>query len=194
MTICCLQSATTSDWAQRKLARGGRWLSGRLRGIAKVYLPYRLYAVQIHDGSHKESRGFAVDAAAGTLDAYQFPTVPDSGSWLEIETRNCHPVNLKEHETRELAVAKARRFLFSRGFFRVACPRITAELVRPDFYIPYWIGFYGNESNVSIKVLNAVRQTVEGNKIRRVITTWLMQDLPSVPALTAIAERNPGAV
>ena len=48
----------------------------------------------------------------------------------------------------------------------------------PEFYIPYWAGFYGDEDNLSLIVLNAVRQTVEGNKVRRLVKTWLLERGP----------------
>lgn len=190
MTISSLQSATSSDWAQRNLSHLSSWWSGRLRGIAAIYLPYRLYHVVVHDHGSAKARYFAVDAVAGTLDPYEFPAAPEPGCWTEVETRNCHPVTLEESETKELAIEKVRRLLFSRGFFRVAHPQITAELIHPAFYIPYWVGFYGDERNVSIKVLNAIRQTLEGNKVRHVVKAWLMEDLLSARAPTAVLGRN----
>lgn len=190
MTIISLQSATGTDWAQRNLSRLSSWWGGGLRGIAAIYLPYRLYHVVVHDHASAKARYFAVDGVTGTLDPYEFPAVPEPECWTEVATRNCHPIRLKESETKQLAIEKVRRLLFSRGFFRVAHPQITAELIRPEFYIPYWVGFYGNEHDVSIKVINAIRRSLEGNKVRQVVKTWLMEDLSSARALTAVLERN----
>ena len=57
-------------------------------------------------------------------------------------------------------------------------PSIRAELIRPEFYIPYWVGFYGDEHNLSLTVLNAVRRTVEGSKARRLMKAWLSERDP----------------
>lgn len=157
-----------------------RWLSGSLCGIAEIYLPYRLYKVMLDDRRIQSVRYYAVDATTGTLDPYEFATAPGEDAWIELETRNFHPVRLGESETRKIIVEKVRRLLYSRGFFRLANPNITADLVTPEFYIPYWAGFYGGEQNLSATVLNAVRQTVEGSKMRRAVQTWLhrSEDVP----------------
>jgi hypothetical protein len=174
--ISSLRPTTESQYALRKLAPWNSWPASRLHGIAKIYIPYRMYRVTTHDRHAENCWYFAVDAAAGTLDPYQFANVPEAGCWAEIETRNCHPVTVKESDTRELAIEKVRRLLFSRGFFRLAYPQITAELILPEFYIPYWVGFCGPERNLKIRVLDAVRQTIEGNKVRQVVRAWLLQD------------------
>lgn len=183
MTISTLRPTIESQPARDKLMPWNGWLPSTLRGFAKIYLPYRMYRVATRDRHVENFRYFALDAVAGTLDAYEFASVPEAGCWAEIETRNCHPITLKESQTREFAIEKVRRLLFSRGFFRLAYPQITAELVHPDFYIPYWVGFYGNERNIRIRVLDAVRQTVEGNKVRQIVRAWLMEDSSLVPAM-----------
>ena len=167
--------------AVRRLSGSGlqgglrRWINGPLRAVAEIYLPYRLYRVTMDDRRLKSVRHYAVDAAAGTLDPYEFATPPAPETWVEVETRNFHPARLDESQTTKLVTEKVRRLLYSRGFFRVMNPSIGAELVQPEFYIPYWAGFYGDEQNMGITVLNAVRQTVEGNKARRLVKTWLLE-------------------
>jgi len=42
-------------------------------------------------------------------------------------------------------------------------------------FIPYWVGFYGDEHNLNLTVLNAVRRTVEGSKARRLVKSWLSE-------------------
>lgn len=190
MLITSLQPAISTDLAQRKLARLGGWWTGRLRGFASVYLPYRLYQVRIQDRGHEQARFTAVDAAAGTLDPYEFPATSGTECWREVETRNCHPVKLNERDTRELAIQSVRRLLFSRGFFRIGYAQFTAELVQPEFYIPYWVGFYGDERNLRIKLLNGINHAIEGNRLRRVVRAWLMEQLSSAPALVSAVERN----
>lgn len=181
MKIHSLQRRMEYDAALRKLNNTEglgivhRWLTGTLRGIAEVYIPYRLYKVTSHDNGAATIRYYAVDAAAGTLDPYEFVTAPEADAWTEVDTRNLHPVQLNQNQTQTLVVEKVRRLLYSRGFFRIANPTISAELTEPEFYVPYWAGFYGDEHNLSVTVLDAVRQTVEGNKLRRLVKTWLLQ-------------------
>lgn len=150
-----------------------RWISGPLRGVAEIYLPYRLYRVTVDDRRLRRVHYYAVDAAAGTLDPYEFTNPPAPDEWMATETRNFYPA-LDEDQTNKMVTEKVRRSLYSRGFFRIINPNITAELIQSEFYIPYWAGFYGDEQNISITVLNAVRCTVEGNKVRRLVKTWLL--------------------
>ena len=179
MAILSLQRGMSYEEALRKLrARAAglrRWISGPLRGVAEIYLPYRLYRVTVDDSRLRRVRYYAVDAATGKLDPYEFAVPPAPDEWTEVDTRNFHPARLDEGQTNKLVIEKVRRLLYSRGFFRVVNPNIGAELIQSEFYIPYWAGFYGDEQNLSITVLNAVRQTVEGNKVRRLVTTWLLE-------------------
>jgi hypothetical protein len=181
MTICTLQHKMTSELALRRLDSSGgfnavgRWLDGPLRGMAEIYIPYRLYKVTFEDRGVRRAWYYAIDAASGTLDPYEFASLPEPQEWTDVEARNCYPVRLAENETRSLAVQKLRRLLFSRGFFRLASPQLTAELINSEFYLPYWIGFYGDEQNVNLKVLNAVRETMEGSKIRQLLQAWLLE-------------------
>lgn len=164
-------------WLSRSAGKGilGRCLRGPLRGVAEIYIPYRLYKVTADDRANISVRCYAVDAAVGTLDPYEFVTPPEPDAWVEVETRNFHPLRLSESRTRTALTEKVRRLLYSRGFFRLANPRITAELIKPQFYMPYWAGFYGDEKNISVTVLSAVRQTVEGGKVRRLVEAWLLE-------------------
>jgi hypothetical protein len=188
MTICSLQSRTGYELALRKLNASGtlgvfhRWLRGPLRGIAEIYLPYRLYKVTLEDRRVRSLRYYAMDAAAGTLDPYEFVTLPKPEAWAEVQTRNLHPVKLEESETRKLTLEKVRRLLFSRGFFQLVNPQISAELVKPEFYIPYWAGFYGNDQNVRVTVMDGVRQTIEGSKVRQLVQAWLLGVSTETPA------------
>ena len=178
MAILSLQRRMSYEEALRQLsARAAglrRWISGPLRGVAEIYLPYRLYRVTVDDRRLRSVRYYAVDAAAGKLDPYEFANPPALGESIAVETRNFHPAYLDEDQTNKLVTEKVRRLLYSRGFFRVINPNITAELIQSEFYIPYWAGFYGHDQNISITVLNAVRRTVEGNKVRRLVKTWLL--------------------
>ena len=152
-----------------------RWLTGPFHGIADIYIPYRLYKVTLNDRRIRSVRFYAVDAAVGTLDPYEFATPPQPDSWVTVETCNFHPIRLNEDQTRRLLVEKVRRVLYSRGFFRLTNPLISADLIEPEFYLPYWAGFYGDKQDVRIVILNGVRQKVEGSKVRRLVKTWLLE-------------------
>jgi hypothetical protein len=181
MKICSLARTMGYEAALRKLnARGTlailrRCFTGPLRGVAEIYLPYRAYKATVNDRRIQSTFYYAVDAAEGTLDPYEFDARPRTDAWIEIETRNVHPVRLDEDQTRKIVLEKVRRSLYTRGFFRLSHPEITAELIQQELYIPYWAGFYGTGQNVSLAVLNAVRQTAEGGKVRRLVETWLLE-------------------
>lgn len=181
MNISSLKSNTSRNQAIRKLMPAGprglvrAWLNGKLRGLADVYIPYRLYQLTIHDRRLESTRYYAVDAAMGVLDAYEFLAPPPDEMFVELATRNCHPVQLDETRTRQLAVHQVRRLVFSSGLFRVSDPVFAVRLLRPDFYIPYWLGFYGEQQNLRVVVLNAVRHTYEGTKVRRLVENWLKE-------------------
>jgi hypothetical protein len=172
-----LKSEMNRDAALRRLWPSSiqRWLSGPLRAVAEIHIPYRLYKITVQDRGSEQVRYYAVDAASGKLDPYEFQALPEAEKWIEVETRNSHPIRLSESDTQKLALEKIRRILFSSGFFRLSHPQFTTELVISEFYLPYWAGFYGDEQNVSLKVINAVRQTTEGSKVRHLVKSWLSE-------------------
>lgn len=188
MKICSLQRTMDYHAALRKLSTAEglgavrRWFTGDLRAIADIHIPYRLYRVMLDDRRIQSVRYCAVDAAIGTLDPYEFATAPEESAWTEVNSRNFHPIQLSESETKKIAVEKVRRLLYSCGFFRLANPGITAELIKSEFYIPYWAGFYGGSKNMSIRVLNAVQQTIEGSKFRHLLQIWLLEQSAEKPS------------
>lgn len=182
MLIKSLKSSVNREQASRLLSSSGmtgvlrRWLTGDLALLADIYIPYRLYKIACEDAKLQSARCYAIDALSGTLDPYQFSEIPVQSEFVGIETQNFMSPSLDEGRTRELAIEKARRVIFSRGFFRLAHPRITAELVQPELYIPYWAGFYGSKQDLSIVVLDAVRRTIEGRKVAHAIKAWLLDE------------------
>ncbi|HWX53166.1 MAG TPA: hypothetical protein VN176_01110 [Verrucomicrobiae bacterium] len=179
MTIHSLRPRIAYQSAVSTLAPAGargvlqRWTKGKPLVVTDIYVPYRLYRIVIEDRGRQSSRYWAVDATAGTLDPYEFACPPPQEDFVEIETRNFLPAGLVQSEAATLAIGKIRRLIFSTGFFRLVRPVITAELVQPEFFVPYWVAFYGNEQNMTLTVLNAVRLTIEGGKVRQLIRTWL---------------------
>jgi len=146
---------------------------GVLRSVADVYLPFRLYQVQISNGGNPQTRWFALEAVRGQLDLYEFERVPGPAELVEVETRNSPAPLLPEAQAQELLAEKLRRMIFQKGFFRIRDLRIRAEPVPLDLHVPYWIGFYDAGKSVRLRVLDAVRRRFEGAKARAFFETWL---------------------
>jgi len=153
-----------------------RAVRGPLRLVADVYVPYRLFRVEVINGSRRESFLLAVDTVSGQLDPYRFPSEPESSDFVEVETRNHPEPLLSDHLAGEIARDKARRLIFSSGFFRIRnfsiCPKAQGVL----FHVPYWIGFYGAGDRANLSVVDAVRRRVEGSKARQFFRDWLASE------------------
>lgn len=147
---------------------------GRLRSVAELYVPFRLFQVQIVNRGQTEQRLIALDAISGTLDPFQFDHLPTDAETVTIETRNCPRAHLEDALVAELLVAKLRRLLYSRGFFRMRDLQITATPVTQQLHIPYWLGFRGSNGHARVAVIDAVRRRFEGAKMRRMVEAWLI--------------------
>lgn len=148
---------------------------GPLRSLADVYVPFRLFSVDIRNGPRRENRFLAVDAAGGTLDPYGFDELPGEENFIEVETRNSLPARLDESQLRGAAIECTRRQLYSQGFFRIRELTVWAEPVAIDLHVPYWIGFFGRGERARLVVLDAVRRRFEGAKARMLFEEWLQQ-------------------
>jgi hypothetical protein len=146
---------------------------GPLRTVAELYIPFHLFRVEIVNRGVNERRLVALDAVGGTLDLYQFERIPDEAETVPIESRNCPLARLPDSAAAELVVAKLRRILYSRGFFRMRDLGITAEPLAVEIHIPYWLGFRGSEDRARVSVIDAVRRRFEGAKVRRLVEAWL---------------------
>lgn len=177
--ICTLRPNVTREEAAHELrSRGLRRillnvLSGPLRRLAQIYVPFRLYRVHIRDGSRKQSMLLAVDAVSGKLDLFSFPTFSDELIAVETKTRNHVAASLPEEKARDILEASVRRMIFRAGFFRVCDLRIESELLIPELHVPFWVGFRGNSESATPVVLDAVRRRHEGARIRQLILEWL---------------------
>jgi len=148
-------------------------LFGRLRSVAELYIPFRLFRVRIVNRGLTEERVVAIDAVAGSLDLYQFDHVPTEAEAVVVESRNCPPAKLPEAAATDLIIAKLRRLLYSRGFFKMRDLEISAVPLPGELHIPYWIGFRGTDQRARVAVIDAVRRRPEGVKLRRLVETWL---------------------
>ena len=146
---------------------------GRLRSVAELYLPFRLFEVNIVNREAREERLIALDAVTGNLDPFQFDHLPGTDEMISVETRNCPPSQLDPAQASELLIVKVRHRLYSRGFFRMRDLQISVKPVDVDFFIPYWLGFRGTNGQARVAVIDAVRRRFEGAKLRRLVETWL---------------------
>jgi len=145
-------------------------VSGPLRSVADIYIPFRLFRVEITEHERVRSQFLAVDVVKGNLDLYQFDDVPEVAV---LETRNCPPGILDEERARQLVVEKFRRVVFSQGFFRLRSPQFSATALPGEIHVPYWVAFRGQGAHAHLEVIDAVRRRTEGAKLRRMIEEWL---------------------
>jgi hypothetical protein len=177
MQIRAFKSAMNSEMAQRKLSSNGlggllrRCISGKILALSEIFIPYRLYKIKTQDCGARAIRFLAVDSVSGTLDPIEF-----SGTGMEYEcreTRNILPQKISEDETRAIVVSKLQRAVFSSSLFQFRNTSFVLELVEPDFYLPYWIGFYGDRKNIDLLVLNSITHAFEGGRMTACVKAWL---------------------
>jgi hypothetical protein len=149
------------------------WFRGSVRSIAELYIPFRLFQVTIRNSGKVDSSIFGLDAAQGVMDLYQFPTQPPAEDLISFQTRNVLPATLDPAEAQERVLAKVRRLVFTRGFFRMRDVRFEAVEIPGQICIPYWVAFRGDDGRVRVSVLDAVRRRPEGAKVRQLIEDWL---------------------
>jgi hypothetical protein len=113
---------------------------GQLIGVAEIYIPYRLYKITVNDRGVQAAHFLGIDVLTGKLDPFEFAGPDIKNRSVKIETCNRLPFQLPESEAQAIALAKTRRAMFSRGFFRLAQPSISIETVVPEFYVPYLRG------------------------------------------------------
>jgi hypothetical protein len=147
--------------------------SGPLRSIAEIYIPFRLYRVTIENASRQEERLLALDAVCGILDPITFQAVPSPRDLAELSTRNYLEPKLDIDSARAIVSERVRRLVFGTGFFKIRDLKIKTAHVPLDFFVPYWVGFSGWGKSASLIAMDAVRGSLEGSKLRSLITDWL---------------------
>ena len=148
---------------------------GRLHAVAELYIPFRLFRVQIINDGVSEEKLVALDAVTGSLDLFQFDRIPDGAEMISVETRNCPSATLTDAVLTDRVVAKLRRVLYSRGFFKMRDLQLNPVPLPDELHIPYWIGFRGPDGHVRISVIDAVRRRPEGAKVRKLVEEWLAE-------------------
>jgi hypothetical protein len=177
--IRTLKPNVTQDEAVRTFSARGlsslywRMRSGPLQKIAGAYVPFYLYRVRYQLGRTPYARLFALDAVEGSLDLFEFPRIPEEPELLSIDSRNCLTPALSEERAVELLREKVLRIVFQQGFFKLRELRLDIIHEPCEIYLPYWLGFYGDERTVRCRVLDAVRRRIEGAKASAFFEQWL---------------------
>jgi hypothetical protein len=151
------------------------WLGGPLRGMAEIYVPFRLYWVDIRNGRREDTRLYGLDSFSGMLDLFGFDALPQAADLTPVRSRNCLPERLDETTADRLLLEKVRRLLFLGGFFRLRDLSLRSRPAGLQLHMPYWVGFYGREEQARMRVLDAVRRTFEGGKAQEIVRTWLAE-------------------
>jgi hypothetical protein len=174
-TITILRPNVTREEASRALRPGfaRRLATGPLRSVADVYVPFHVNRVEINSGGITRARILASDAAFGLLDPYEFESLSDAAQTTRVKTRNAAPILVDEANAARLLEDKVRRLIFSAGFFRLRNMTFRIKPLSAIVHVPYWIGFYGWGESASIQVIDAIRRTREGSKMRHALTRWL---------------------
>jgi len=176
-TIASLKPNISCEAAARQFqcARLSAFWRGPLRSLALVYIPFRLFRVEIANGDKRETRWLAQDMVSGTFDPYLFDAALATNQLDQVATRNQLAASLSPQTAQEMLRTKVCRSIFGRGFFRLRDFKIEVRPSDPEFYVPYWAGFRGSGSKAQLAVIDAVRGQLEGARVRRLLSDWLQQ-------------------
>jgi hypothetical protein len=147
--------------------------NGPLQRIADAYVPCWIYRVRYESNRAMQTRWFALDAVAGSLDLFEFPRPPGPQEYVSIETRNFLRPSLTEARAEEFLREKVLRVIFQQGFFKLREQGLNVVRQPLELHLPYWLGFYGARRAVRCRVLDALRRRVEGAKASAFFEQWL---------------------
>jgi len=147
--------------------------TGPLQRIADVYVPFRLYRVRYALNKEKVQRILAMDAVEGSLDLFEFRTVPADAELIDVQTRNLLPSLLSDEAARQILRDKVLRIVFQQGFFKMREASLEIEALRGGIHLPYWLGFYGSSHALRCRAMDAVRRKLEGAKASAFFEQWL---------------------
>lgn len=175
MLITCLKPNVTRAEAIRLFKGGARTLRrGPLRGVLDFYVPYRLYRVEVENGGKTATKLLAIDAVTADLDLYHFDCPPAQNECAPCLADRVAPLLISETRACAILTEKVRREVYLKGFFRVRQLEVRARFAQ-DLRVPYWVGFYGHTDRVNIEVVDAIRRSFEGAKLREIVRTWFRQ-------------------
>ena len=118
-------------------------------------------------------RIFALDAVDGSLDLLEFQAAPQGDELVAVQTRNCLTTSLAEERALEVLRDKVLRIAFQQGFFKMRDASLEIETRPGEIHLPYWLGFYGANSALRCRVMDAVRRRLEGAKASAFFEQWL---------------------
>ena len=145
---------------------------GPLQRIAQLYVPFHIYRVAYNLGREHQSRLFAIDAVEGSLDLFEFPSLPNPNELVRIETKNALPASLSDSAAEYLLREKVLRVIFQQGFFKFRDANLTIERFPLDLHLSYWLAFHGKDT-ARCRVLDATRNRIEGAKASALFESWL---------------------
>lgn len=167
---------------------------GELRSVADAYIPLRIFRTEVRNADKSEIACFGIDAVEGSLDLIRFE---GSSDLIELQTRNWVGPILTESQLKDPLTDKVRRLAYRRGFFNLSDLEIRAEALTFGIFVPYWVGFFGNDGSLKVRVIDAVRGELAGPKVHALIENWLRRREDSVrPAVNtepSIADFSYGA-
>ncbi len=146
---------------------------GVLQRLASVFVPFALYRLSYVNGRKRRERFVAIDQIDGTLDLFEFSGAIRPNELILSASRNCLTPILNEEDVRSILLEKVMRTVFMQGFFQLLKPDLQIDLKVMDFCVPYWLGFYGRDGALHCRVLDAVRNRLEGDKATEFFENWL---------------------
>jgi len=123
-----------------------RW--GKLRALIDVRIPYDVFELE---GNQR----LAIDCITGTLDLYRLDDIANGEESRIVERK------LSQEQTRSSLQKRLARH------DQVIGDHAAVVLV------PYWVGIFERKGTVHIEVLDGIRGTLEGAKMRDVIEEYL---------------------
>jgi hypothetical protein len=151
-----------------------RTLCGPLQRLAAAYVPFRLYRVEYDLGRIHNSRIFGLDQVGGSLDLFEFASLPGKDRMIVLESRNVLPGGISSEQADAAVREKSLRTIFQKGFFQVRNLALRIQPLAENFCMPYWLGFYGTDGTLRCRVMDAVRRRMEGSKAAALFETWLI--------------------
>jgi|SRR5579863_1230260 len=153
-----------------------RTFRGALQRLAAAYVPFRLYRVEYDLGRAHNSRTFGLDQVNGSLDLFEFASIPANDRLMLLESRNVLPARISSEQADAAVREKSLRTIFQKGFFQVRDLDLRIEPLAENFCMPYWLGFYGTDGTLRCRVMDAVRRRMEGSKATTLFETWLASE------------------
>jgi hypothetical protein len=116
---------------------------GKLRAVIAVRIPYDVFELG--------NESLAIDAVKGTLDLYRINDVLDGLEESRVIERGLTPAQTRSALEKRLK------------------PKTAVKDHVNTILVPYWIGIFERRGAVHIEVLDGIRGTLEGAKMRDLI-------------------------